>query len=59
MKSASNPATRSHTTPPHRRSPVVLAADDNLVTRRLITVILARHGYKVETFADGAEPRPS
>ena len=34
---------------------VVLAADDNLVTRRLITVILARHGYKVETFADGAE----
>lgn len=33
----------------------MLVADDSLVTRRLITVILTRHGYQVETFADGAE----
>lgn len=33
----------------------MLVADDSLVTRRLISVILTRHGYQVETFADGAE----
>ncbi len=36
-------------------APAAFAADDNPVTRQLIVNFLGRQGYRVETFANGAD----
>jgi DNA-binding response OmpR family regulator len=49
-----SPSSASRPTPEAAR-PLVLAADDNIVTRRLISAMLGREGYRVLTFADGED----